>query len=159
MIYGDTKSQGISSHGSVIVLREYSGFITRRVEIIVTFSRGHYVNTLKLRHNGRYFPDDIFKCIFLNKNVWISIKIPLKFVSKVSINNIPALVQTMAWRWPGDKPLFEPMMFSLLTHIYITQFNELIHCDIVMPYGATDLGQHLFRQWLVGSCQILNFHQ
>ena len=41
---------------------------------------------------GRYFPDDIFKCIFLNDNVLISIKIPLKFVLKGQINNIPALV-------------------------------------------------------------------
>ena len=39
--------------------------------------------------------DDIFKCIFLNENVWISIKISLKFVFKGSINNIPALVQML----------------------------------------------------------------
>ena len=26
-------------------------------------------NTLKPRQNGRYFPDHIFKCIFLNENV------------------------------------------------------------------------------------------
>ena len=25
----------------------------------------------------------------------------------------------MAWRLPGDKPLYEPMMFSLLTHICV----------------------------------------
>ena len=31
-------------------------------------------NTLRLRQNGRYFADDTFKCIFLNENVWISIK-------------------------------------------------------------------------------------
>ena len=33
-----------------------------------------------------------FKCIFLNEDVWISIRIALKFVPKVAINNIPALV-------------------------------------------------------------------
>ena len=38
-----------------------------------------------------------------------------------SINNIPALVQIMAWLQPGDKQLHETTMFSLLTHIYITQ--------------------------------------
>ena len=37
-----------------------------------------------------------FKCIFLNENIWISIKISLKFVPKGPINNIPALVQIMA---------------------------------------------------------------
>ena len=37
------------------------------------------------------------------------------------INNIPALVQIMAWRRPDDKPLSEPMMVSLLTHICVTR--------------------------------------
>ena len=36
----------------------------------------------------------------------------MKFVSKGPINNIPALVQIMAWRRPGDKPLSEQMMVS-----------------------------------------------
>ena len=39
--------------------------------------------------------------IFLNENVYISIKISLKFVPKGPINNIPVLVQIMAWRHPG----------------------------------------------------------
>ena len=34
----------------------------------------------------------------LNKNVYISIKISLKFVPKGPINDIQALVQIMAWR-------------------------------------------------------------
>ena len=54
--------------------------------------------------------DDTFKWIFLNENVWISIKIALKFVPSGQVNNIPALVQIMAWPQPGDKPLSEPMM-------------------------------------------------
>ena len=58
----------------------------------------------------RQFPDDIFRCIFLIENVWFCIKISLKFVPNGSINNIRALVQTMAWHRPGDKPLSEPMM-------------------------------------------------
>ena len=41
----------------------------------------------------------------------------MKFVTKGLINNIPALVQKMAWRRPGDKPLSELMMVSLPTHI------------------------------------------
>ena len=55
-------------------------------------------------------PDDIFKWIFLYENVWISINISLKFVPKGPINNIPPLVQIMAWRRTGDKPLSEPIM-------------------------------------------------
>ena len=79
------------------------------------------INTLRPKQNGRNFADDIFKCIFLNINELISLKISLKFVLKGPINNIPALVQIMAWRRPGDKPLFEPMMVSLPTHICVTR--------------------------------------
>ena len=68
------------------------------------------LNTLKLRLNGRHFADDIFKCIFLNENVWIPSNISLKFDPQGPINNIPALVQIMAWRRPGDKPLSGPMI-------------------------------------------------
>ena len=78
------------------------------------------LNTLRPRKIGRHFAD-IAKCIFLNENVYISIKISLYFVPKGPINNIPALVQIMAWRRPGDKPLSEPMMVSLLTHICVTR--------------------------------------
>ena len=39
--------------------------------------------------NARHFPDDIFQCIFLNENVWISINISLNFVLRGQINNIP----------------------------------------------------------------------
>ena len=58
------------------------------------------LNTLRQRQNWHHFAD-IFrckKCIFLNENVWILLKISLKFVPKVRINNIPALVQIMVWR-------------------------------------------------------------
>ena len=75
------------------------------------------LNTLRPRQNGRHFPDDISKCIFLNENMWIFIEISLKFVPKGLINNIPALVQIMARRRPGAEPLSEPMLVCLLTHI------------------------------------------
>ena len=52
-----------------------------------------YHNILRPRQNGRLFPAVIFKRVFMNENVWISIKISLKFVPNGSINNIPALVQ------------------------------------------------------------------
>ena len=81
------------------------------------------INTLRPRQNGRHFADDTFKRIFMNENVRISINISLKFVPKGLINNIPALVQIMAWRRPGDKPLSEPMMVNLLTHICVTRLQ------------------------------------
>ena len=78
-------------------------------------------NTLRSGQDERHFADDIFKCIFLNENVRIPIKTSLKFVPKGSINNIPVLVQIMAWCRPGDQPLSEPMMVRLPTHICVTR--------------------------------------
>ena len=54
--------------------------------------------------------DDIFKCISLNENNRIQIQISPKFVPRSPIDNKPALVQVMAWRRIGDKPLPELMM-------------------------------------------------
>ena len=45
------------------------------------------IKTLKPRQDGHHFADNIFKCIFLNENVWISIEISMKFVPNGSINN------------------------------------------------------------------------
>ena len=83
--------------------------------------RPQWVNTLRPRRSRRHFADDSFRYIFLNENIWISIKISLKFIAKSPINDIPALVQIMAWRRPGDKPLFEPMMVRLLMYIWVAR--------------------------------------
>ena len=93
-----------------------------------------WVNTSRPRQNGRRVADDSFKYISLNENVWIPIKISLKFVPKGPINNIPALVQIMAWCRPGNKPLSEPMMVSLPTHICVTRpqwVNTWKSCQIL----------------------------
>ena len=79
------------------------------------------LKTLRPRQDGGYFAVDVLKCIFLNENVWISLKIPLKFVPSGPFNNIRALVQMMAWRRPGDKPLSEPMLVFVPTHICVTR--------------------------------------
>ena len=78
------------------------------------------VNTVRLRQNSHHVADNIWRCIFLNENVWISIVISQKFVPKGLINNIPALIQIMAWCRPGNKSLFEPLMVTLLTHLCVT---------------------------------------
>ena len=80
-----------------------------------------FLNSLRPRQNGRHFADDTFNRIFVNENVRISNKFSLKFVPKGPINNIQALVQIMAWRRPGDKPLSEAMMVNLPTHICVSR--------------------------------------
>ena len=82
------------------------------------------INTLRPRQSRLQFADDTFKCIFCNENVWIPIQISLKFVPKGSINNITASVQIMVWRRPGDKPLSEPMLARLPTHISVIRPHE-----------------------------------
>ena len=91
----------------------------------------YYHNTLRLRQNGHHFEDDVLKCIFLNENISISIKIALKFDPKAAINNSPSLVQIMAWRRPGDKSLYEPMMVTLLMHIYVN-WPQWVNCTVAV---------------------------
>ena len=53
----------------------------------------------------------------MNEKFWILILISLKFVLKIPNDNKPALVQVMAWRQAGDKPLPEAML-TLFTDAY-----------------------------------------
>ena len=61
---------------------------------------------------------NIFKLIFLNENDRIPIQILLKFVARSPIDNEPALVQIMACRLFGAKPLPEAML-SRFTDAYM----------------------------------------
>ena len=99
------------------------------------------LNTLRPRRNEQHFADDIFKSIFFNENIWISTKIPLKFVPKGPINNIPALIPIMAWRRLGGKPLSEPMMVSLPTHISATQPQWVKSWQCFIEYHIDELVQ------------------
>ena len=68
-----------------------------------------FINSYPPGQNGRHFADDIFECIFFEK-FFILIQISLKFVPKGPNENKSALVQVMAWRRIGDKPLPEPIL-------------------------------------------------
>ena len=98
------------------------------------------INTLRPRQDVRHFADDICKCIFLDENVWIPIKISLTFMPKGPINNIPTLVQIMAWRRPGDKPLCEPMIVTLLTHKCVTRPQWVKHYPSVLVWRPSSRG-------------------
>ena len=68
--------------------------------------------------------DGFFKCIFLYENNRNPIPISLKFVPRSPINNKQALVQVMAWRRIGDKPLPELMM-AQFTDAYMRHYGEI----------------------------------
>ena len=121
-----------------------------------------WINTLRPRQDGLHFPDDIFKRIFLNENVWILLKISLKLVPKGPINNIPALVQIMAWRRPGNKPLSDAMLVSLLTHASLG-LNELItawfNCKWIHNLRTDNTWvTSLYRCKITGSSYLYRYH-
>ena len=77
------------------------------------------------------------------KMLWISIKISLNFVSSGPFDNIPTIAQIMAWRWPGDNPLFEPMVVSILTHICFTR-SQCVNCSIGVLVLISLLFGHIY---------------
>ena len=85
-----------SCRNSLMLSETMSDCASRTKLLFRSVTMYYMINILRPRPKGHHFPDDIFKCIFLNGNVWIVIKISLKYVPKVSINNIQALVQIMA---------------------------------------------------------------
>ena len=78
---------------------------------VMNFRQGQFLvlKTLRSRQDGRHFPDDIFKCIFVTENVSVPINISLKFV------------QSYPRIGSGDKPLSKPMTVMPLTHMCVTR--------------------------------------
>ena len=107
---------------------------------------------LTLTHWGRVKMAAIFK----NENVWISIKVSLKFVPKGPINNIPTPIEIMAWRLPADKPLSETMVINVLTHIcdlfdYMSYHRVVIslveHSLLSIPSNGIFDDNIIYRVW------------
>ena len=92
------------------------------IQVIYWRTETKFLTYSTLAHWGRdKMAAILLTTFFLNENVYIWLKISLKFVPKFWINNMPALVQIPAWPRPGDKPLSGPIMFSLLTHLCVTR--------------------------------------
>ena len=92
------------------------------------------LDSLRLRQNGRHLADDIFKWIFLNENVWLSINISLKFVPMGQMNNIPALIQILGADQATRhylKQWWLRLEMHIWWHIYASLgFNELMIVSI-----------------------------
>ena len=86
-----------------------------------------------------------FQIHFFNENERIQIWISLKFVPRSPIDNKPALVQIMAWRRPGGKPLSEPMMGRFPTHICVIrpQWVKSVTVTQMTQQLCDCTGQHL----------------
>ena len=93
----------------------------------------NWFNILRPRQNGRHFPDNNFICIFLNGNLWISIKTSLKFVPKGPINNI-------RYWLPVDQA----------TSHYLNPWWVIHLCIYASPgLNLFDMDNQMFRQWFV----------
>ena len=119
---------------------------------------GHWLNAVNWSHWGPDKVDDILQTTFSNafcwmKMFWLQLKFHWVFFPKGPIHNIPALVQIMAWRGPGEKPLSEPMMIILPMHICVTQLQWLnIHLGFGnegrrLPPALVSRGQLFLRHW------------
>ena len=82
--------------------------------------------------------DDNFKCIFLNENDKIPIPNSLKFVPKSPIDNKLALIQVIAWRQTGAKPLVEPVM-TRFTDTYMRHWGSEMTINTLGPLHLTIL--------------------
>ena len=97
----------------------------------------YVVNTLRPRQNGRQFPDDIFKRIFLNEYVWILIQISLKFVPKRAINNFPAMnssdnglapIRRQAIIWTNDGSITDAYMRHSASMSFLSLMSGVLWC-------------------------------
>ena len=100
--------------------------------------------------NRRHFAGDISKCIFLNKNVRISIDMSLEFVSMGPISKIPALVQ-IKWLgavWNND---------GWLTDTYMCDWAPISQTG--RSFAVTEHGTILFRNRIfkfIATCVMAN---
>ena len=91
-------------------------------------------NALRPRQNGRHFPDDIYKYIFLNENIWILIKISLISFPRVELT----IFQHWFRYWLGA---------DQATSHYLNQW-WLVYRRIYASHGLNEIMIFIFRQFL-----------
>ena len=105
-------------------------------------TRPQWVNIMRSRQNVCRFAEGIFKCISWNGNIWILNKISVKFAPSGLIDNTAALVQIMAWRRIGHKPLSEAILVCCTdTYMHKPQWFKLCVYDfhgLVISKGQLD---------------------
>ena len=122
------------------------------LKINVGLLKSIFNNTLRPRQNGRHFADTVYNCIFVYEIIWISNKASLKYFLGLT-DNISALVQIMAWRRPGDKPLPVPMLtVHRRIHVYAALgLTELTYCGQKRNDGTFSNAFSLQKYYAFGS--------
>ena len=80
-----------------------------------------FINTLRQTQNGCHFPYNIFKCILLNENCCILIKISLKYVPEGPINTIQCWFRSWLGTSQATSHYLNQWWLSLMTHICVTR--------------------------------------
>ena len=123
------------------------------IDILLLFSSLAviWINTLRPRQNGPHFTDDLFKYIFLNENVWILIKISLKFVHKGPIDNMHigsdkgmAANRRQAIIWTNDGLVYWRIYASLglnelITSVLWFSMISMTLCNLHVMYPVSTL--------------------
>ena len=74
-------------------------------------------NTMRPRQNGCHFPDDSFKWIFSYKKNDLRYNFYWSLFPRIQLTIFHHCFRYLAWHRTCAKPMSEPMMVSLLTHI------------------------------------------
>ena len=131
---------------------------TRRSIAIITATEWKSLITMGPRQIAAIFRHH-FQMHFLNENVSISNTILMKYVPYGVIDNDLSLVQIMTWRRTGDKPLSEPMMVKLPTHICVSRCQWVSRCEktnppiTMKPTGCWPLSNNVYPKavtWYIG---------
>ena len=126
LVTGEFPAQMISNAENVSIWwRHHVGGLAR-------LSTKKDVNPLRPRKNVWQFADNILKCHYLNENAWISIKILLKFVSRVQ----STIFQHWLRSWLGldqatSHNLNQGWLAYCCIHVSFSlngNYNELTHC-------------------------------
>ena len=107
-----------------------------QIQIQIQLIKYKYKYTMRPRQNCRNL---ILQMTYQNllycRKIVLFIQILLKIVSKGPIYNKPTLVQMMAWRWVGNKPLSDQWWPGLLMHKCITRPKWVnVKCSVADCY-------------------------
>ena len=122
----------LQAHKSIVKWVPCAGFSLNRWHATAS-TNGHKKSPLKHMGFNLHLPLDkmaaISQTTFSNAFSWMKsfvfwIRISLKFVLKVPIDNTSAWVQGMAWHQTGYKPLTGPML-AMFTDAYMQHLGEM----------------------------------
>ena len=89
-----------------------------------------------------------FKCIFVNGNIWILIRISLESVPIVPTDNKTVLLYIMVWHRTGDRSLSELVMI-LLTGAYISENRSQRVENSPCSQGSGEWPAIFYAYWLI----------